>query len=249
MVLMLLVYTTSFSQNYKSNYESDFYKLSSLFEEIEFPFSSKDAKSSMLRKTTPKIDSISSTNILMLGKDDLYYEDLVWDLDSEKEGATKVSLEESYPRPLYKISNKSYTAYLIFLERNHEMSGDNEYWSKMYTFNNSGVFLDSVTVSCYDFSHLRKVDMTFLSNNVFRTFNYKDNKESYVIRKNIFGNEEQVYFDDEPKSVCEITEYKITNDGKITKTGWHDVVPLNDYLQMYFRQEIRDDDPIKEYVK
>lgn len=70
-----------------------------------------------------------------------------------------------------------------------------------------------------------------------------------MIRKNFFGYEEKVYLEDEKKTLCEITEYKISSNGKITKTGWHDIVLLNDYLQMYFRPEIEDDDPIKDYIK
>ena len=49
--------------------------------------------------------------------------------------------------------------------------------------------------------------------------------------------------------MCEITEYKISASGNIEKTGWKDVVLLKDIAYAYFRPEIIEDDPIKDYIK
>ncbi|MCR5247329.1 MAG: hypothetical protein K6E14_06045, partial [Paludibacteraceae bacterium] len=200
-------------------------------------------------KSAIMLDSLNSRNILMMGDDDLYYEDLVWDLDSEEEGATKREMIKSFPKAMFKITNKKYVEFFFFSVRCFEMSGDCEEWAKMYTFDKSGVLVDSITVSGHDLDFSDCLEVVFLNKNVFRLFHYKENPEGFVIRKNFFGYEEKEYLENEARSLCEITEYNISSKGKIDKTGWHDIIFLNDPLQMYFMPEINDDDPIKEYVK
>lgn len=153
-VLLLSVYATTLSQNSGLYSDLELKKFSSLFKEIEVPFCSKGVDFKNSCNSDNIVDSISSKNILMLGDDDLYYEDLVWDLDSEEEGATKLVMVESFPRAQFKILTQLYTAYFVFSRKDSEMSGDSEWWSKMYTFDKNGVFVDSITVYGSDFDGL-----------------------------------------------------------------------------------------------
>lgn len=248
-ILLLVFHTMSYSQTGKSYSDLEFNKFSSLFEEIDPPFCSRNDMYLEFMKSAIMLDSLNSRDILMMGDDDLYYEDLVWDSDSEEEGATKREMIKSFPKAMFKITNKKYVEFFFFSVRCFEMSGDCERWAKMYTFDKSGVFVDSITVSGHDLIFSDCIEVVFLNKNVFRLFHYKENPEGFVIRKNFFGYEEKEYLENEAKSLCEITEYKISSKGKINKTGWHDIIFLNDPLQMYFMPEINDDDPIKEYVK
>lgn len=250
LIIFLLAFCAAcFSQTGNKSYSfSDFEKFSSLFREEKAPVCSKSFLTREFMDSAIKLDSLFCINIL---KDkNLYYEDLILlnSMDDDVQITERVNFE-CFPRVMYKISNDAYSAFVVYKEKEEDYSGDTECWSKVYTFDTKGNFVDSMTVSGHDFRYSENLEMVFLSNNLFRLYHYKENPDAFVIRKNFFGYEGKEYLEGEPKSLCEITEYKISASGNIEKTGWKDVVLLKDIAYAYFRPEIIEDDPIKEYVK
>lgn len=248
--LLCCFYVTCFSQTGNKSYSfSDFEKFSSLFKEEKTPVCSRSFLTDEFKNSAIKLDSLSSINILE--DKNLYYEDLILlnSMDDEKQITERVYFE-CFPRVMYKISNDAYSAFVVYKEKTLDYSGDTECWSKVYTFDTKGNFVDSMTVSGHNFEYSENLEMVFLSNNLFRLYHYKENPDAFVIRKNFFGYEEKEYLEEEPRSLCEITEYKISARGDIKKTEWENIVLLKeDYWYMYFRSEIKDDDPLKDYIK
>lgn len=247
--LLCCFYVTCFSQTGNKSYSfSDFEKFSSLFREEKAPVCSKSFLTLEFMDSAIKLDSLFCINILK--DNNLYYEDLILlnSMDDEVQITERVNFE-CFPRVMYKISNDAYSAFVVYKEKTEDYSGDTECWSKVYTFDTKGNFVDSMTVSGHEFRYSENLEMVFLSNNLFRLYHYKENPDAFVIRKNFFGYEEKEYLEGEPKSLCEITEYKISASGNIEKTGWKDVVLLKDIVYAYFRPEIIEDDPIKDYIK
>lgn len=87
------------------------------------------------------------------------------------------------------------------------------------------------------------MDCVFVDKHTFRLFEYKKNT-NYTAKRN--GGDNSI-LEDIPLTICIVTEYRITDEGKIETTGWTDTKFLKESVTFYRERQEDSDDPKNEY--
>ena len=131
---------------------------------------------------------------------------------------------------------------------NYDYEDNYRYECFLLTTNKRGKLIDRQQIAKeYDqedqSSHYNTV---ILNDSTYRVFNYNIN-EKYAVQKN--GSYE-VIDENEPQTKVTIVEYRIKNDGHITKSGYKDVRYAPKwvlYYERYSKTNMVSDDPMNEY--
>lgn len=111
-----------------------------------------------------------------------------------------------------------------------------------------GEIIDKQVISGYKTLEDDNLDCVFVDKQTFRVFDYKINPEHITISKDANGKTNYITHKDAPWTLCNMTEYHITDNGKIEKTGWTDMKLLNENVTFYREFHDGSDDP-KVYYK
>lgn len=169
---------------------------------------------------------------LMIDDGDYDYDDDVWSSNWRKR------------EPLYvgKIElDKCVVLVYKYLDNINEI-GEN--WiSILLSLDYDGTIKDKKEVSGYKTLEDDNMDCVFVDKHTFRFFEYKKNT-SYTAKRN--GGENSIH-EDVPLTICVVTEYRITDGGKIETTGWTDTKFLKESVTFYRERQKDSDDPKNEY--
>ncbi len=117
----------------------------------------------------------------------------------------------------------------------------------LQTFNLDGTSIAKIEIAGFKTREEDNRSVVFLNNQTFRLFDYKVNSEHTTKVIDAQGRTQYVTRKEIPWTICTITEYRITDAGKIEKTGWTETKLLKEYVT-YYRQYHKDsDDPMNEY--
>ena len=150
--------------------------------------------------------------------------------------------------PLYVGKIECKTNVIVIYKYLDNINNIGENWiSILLTFGYNGKRIDKIEVSGYKTIEEDNLDCVFLNNQTFRLFDYKVNPEHTTKVIDAQGRTQYVTHEEIPWTICTITEYRITDAGKIEKTGWTETKQLKESVT-YYRQYHKDsDDPMNEY--
>lgn len=148
--------------------------------------------------------------------------------------------------PLYVGKIECKTNVVVIYKYLDNINNIGENWINiLLTFGYNGKRIDKIEVAGYKTIEEDNLGCIFLNNQTFRLFDYKINFDKYKKENGVYYLRENS--GDKPETICTITEYQITDAGKIEKTGWTETKLLKESVT-YYRQYHKDsDDPMNEY--
>ena len=214
-----------------------FTELLNLFPEMKFPLKYKDGIPTEVN--VEKVSKEDAVKYLHFTGDDLQMNDYSYDHDEDIKYDNWV---EVLPGALGKISKTNYVA-LVYVLAKYPTLGLESYVSKLSTFSYEGQHIDSIVIRSRFTRENDWTDIVFLNNNTFKVFQYQTNIENYDIRNNTY------YLIDEnlPRTVVDITDYHIDENGKIKILRTYPKQYLKDEVIFYRHYRRDSDDPMNEY--
>ena len=85
--------------------------------------------------------------------------------------------------------------------------------------------------------------MVFLTSNTFKIFDYKSNLENYNIKGGVYYTIDEK----QPKTIVEIMDYQIDENGKITLIKTHPKQYLKERVAFYRTYQKDSDDPMNDF--
>ena len=147
---------------------------------------------------------------------------------------------ENPPLAHLKISSINYIG-LVY--RNSRGSENDTFRVVFNTFNQNGILIDKIVVGGqYTYENDWR-DVVFLKNNILRIFDYKPNLENCNIKGGVYYTIDEK----QPKTIVEITDYQIDENGKITLIKTHPKQYLKEWVAFYRSYQKDSDDPMNEY--
>lgn len=155
------------------------------------------------------------------------------------------------------IDNKPYIVGKIEMETNVILiyNHTEAFWSDDYpldtyylqTFNLDGTSIAKIEIAGFKTGEEDNRSVVFLTNQTFRLFDYKVNPKHTTKVIDAQGRTQYVTHKEIPWTICTITEYRITDAGKIEKTGWTETKLLKESVTYYRQYHEDSDDPMNEY--
>lgn len=230
--LLITVCNAGHSQTKKSTFTS----VVELFPEERIPSKYKDGQISGIIKKIPKKTVLK---YLYFTEDDLKMNDYLYNYD---ENIKYDNWIEVLPGALGKISREKYVALIYALLKSPSI-GLETYKTMVTTFTYDGQIVDSITVRSQYTREEDWRDVVFLENNILRIFDYKPNLGNYNVKNGIY----YIIDEKEAKTIVEITDYKIENNGKINLVKTHPKQYLKEFVSFYRSYQKDSDDPMNEY--
>jgi len=234
--ILILFLTLIFSISCQSQTNKSFTDMLKLFPEMKVPLKYKD------EAIGAKIKHISEKDAIMylhFTEDDLRMNDFDYNFDEDIKYDHWV---EVLPGALGKISKTNYVT-LVFALLKSPTIGIETYIAKLSTFSYEGQVIDSIIIRSQYTPENDWRDVVFVEQNIFRIFDYTPNSENYNIKDGIY------YLIDEkqPKTIVEINDYQIDENGKITLIKTSPKRYLKEFVSFYRNYQKDSDDPMNEY--
>jgi hypothetical protein len=174
-----------------------------------------------------------------LTENDLKFNDFDYNFD---EDIRYDNWTEILPYKMGKIMKKNYVALLYSIGK-YPNYGVDTFCMTLISFTYTGQPIDKIEIRSQYTLEQDWRDVVFLENNVLRIFDYKPNLENYNVKNEIY------YLIDEkqPKTVVEIKDYQIDENGKINLIKTHPTQYLKEFVSYYRSYHEDSDDPMNEY--
>jgi hypothetical protein len=213
----------------------EFDEVTKLFPELKLPSKRKDG----IKRDIKDINKIDAIKYLHFADDDLKMNDYSYNYDEDIRYDNWV---EVLPGAIGKMSKENYIALVYALLKSPTL-GLETYKVTLTTFTYEGQVIDSIVVRSQYTRDIDWRDVVFLENNVLRIFDYDLNWENYNVENNTY------YIIDRkgPKTVVEINDYQIGENGKIKHIKTHPKQYLQEFVDFYRDYHKNSDDPMNEY--
>jgi hypothetical protein len=215
---------------------SAFKNVTKLFPEEKIPFKYKDG---VIGDDIKKINKSDAMQYFYFTEDDLKMNDYDYNYDEDIQYDHWV---EVLPGALGKITKENYVALIYALLKSPEIDTETyKTWLTTYTY--EGRLIDSLIVRSQYTREEDWRDVVFLENNILRIFDYKPNLENYNVKDGMY----YLIDEKEPKTVAEINDYQIKEDGKIEHVKSHPKQYLKEDVSYYRDYHEDSDDPMNAY--
>jgi hypothetical protein len=141
-----------------------------------------------------------------------------------------------------KFSTKNYVAIMYSISKFPRIGTDTSFMV-LAIFTLSGIPIDKIEIRSQYTREEDWKDVIFLENNVLRIFDYKPNLKNY----NVKGGAYYIINEKQPKTVAEIRDYQIDENGKIKLIKTHPKQYLKKFVSYYRSYHKDSDDPMNEF--
>ena len=241
-IAIIFFITCGTSQNNISKIQNkDFRTLYSLFPQMKSLYNYKISTDDLNAKDIPpKL----AKEFFSLKESDFIYNDYEYNYD---EDVRYDNWKETLPWASKSNASESYIYLIYGIDRELSIINMYQYHYIIMTFDYSGTRIDSMTIRRQETIEEDNLDCVFLTNQTFRLFDYKVNPKHTTKVIDAQGRTQYVTHKEIPWTICTITEYRITDAGKIEKTGWTETKLLKESVTYYRQYHEDSDDPMNEY--
>jgi hypothetical protein len=223
-------------QGQENRQKTDFERFAELFYTINVPYC---YKTELKHPRPQKIENRDAFNYFGITEDDLKYNDFNYDFDNDIKYDRWVEASVYASR---KLLRENYIA-LIYSFGKNPTYGTETFIAKLNTFTHSGTLIDTITVRSQQTREFDWTDVAFLAKDKFKLFKYSPNLENFNVKGGIY----YIIDKEGPKSIVEIEDYQINENGKINLIKIHPkqyLKELTNYYRIYHKES---DDPMNEY--
>jgi hypothetical protein len=177
-----------------------------------------------------------------LGYSDSEYYITIYDYDMDENKISNIRKVKNPPFANNKISQSNNVALIYLRSSSLYLNESDTAIEVLQTFTVDGKFVDKLVLQGYS-SEFDWIDCIFMSNKALKIFHYLPNMENYNIKDEIY----YIIDEKQPKTIVEIRDYQINDNGKINMVKTYPKQYLKEDVSFYRSYHENSDDPMNKY--
>jgi len=243
LVISAVVLLQSNGQSQIGIKDNNFAKFISKISEKKIPEKCKNPDNFNCFRDKPayKISLEEAKKYLCYTDKDYYVTEYDYDMDEDK--ISNIQQVENPPFADRKILQKNYIGLLYYRSCSQFVDECDIVTEILNTYTLNGILIDKIIIQGHYTKEFDWIDFVFLSNNAFKIFHYLPNIENYNIKDGAYYTIDEK----QPKTIVEIKDYQIDENGKIILIKTYPKRYLKESVSYYRSYQKDSDDPMNKY--